>query len=62
VQGLGAGGMIQLVQVILSDISTMSERGLYMAFAALAWSLGTNIGYDYSSLKWIDIDNTTAFL
>lgn len=44
VQGIGAGGMIQLVQVILSDISTMSERGLYMAFAALAWSLGTNIG------------------
>jgi hypothetical protein len=40
----------------------MSERGLYMAFAALAWSLGTNIGYDYSSQKWIDIDNTTAFL
>ena len=46
VQGIGAGGMIQLVQVILSDISTMSERGLYMAFAALAWSLGTNIGYE----------------
>ena len=44
VQGVGAGGMIQLVQVILSDITTMSERGLYMAFAALAWSLGTNIG------------------
>lgn len=44
VQGIGAGGMIQLVQVILSDISTMSERGLYMAFAAMAWSLGTNIG------------------
>ena len=44
VQGIGAGGMIQLVQVILSDISTMSERGLYMAIAALAWSLGTNIG------------------
>ncbi|KAL1856623.1 hypothetical protein Plec18170_003593 [Paecilomyces lecythidis] len=44
VQGIGAGGMIQLVQVILSDISTMSERGLYMAIAAVAWSLGTNIG------------------
>lgn len=44
VQGIGAGGMIQLVQVILSDISTMSERGLYMAIAALAWSLGTNMG------------------
>jgi MFS family permease len=46
VQGIGAGGMIQLVQVILSDISTMSERGLYMALAALAWAFGTNIGYE----------------
>ncbi|KAI9167993.1 MFS general substrate transporter [Paramyrothecium foliicola] len=36
VQGIGASGMIQLVQVILSDISTMSEPGLYKAFAALA--------------------------
>ncbi|KAH8770556.1 major facilitator superfamily domain-containing protein [Hyaloscypha finlandica] len=60
VQGLGAGGMIQLVQVILSDISTMSERGLYMAFAALAWSLGTNIGIPiggaigtYTTWRWI---------
>lgn len=26
VQGIGAGGMIQLVQVILSDISALSER------------------------------------
>ncbi|KAI0007586.1 MFS general substrate transporter [Xylariaceae sp. FL0662B] len=60
VQGIGAGGMIQLVQVILSDISTMSERGLYMAFAALAWSLGTNIGIPiggaigtYTTWRWV---------
>ncbi|CAG7974459.1 unnamed protein product [Penicillium nalgiovense] len=44
VQGIGAGGMIQLVQVTLSDISTMSERGLHMAITAFAWSLGTDIG------------------
>jgi fucose permease len=54
VQGIGAGGMIQLVQVILSDISTMSERGLYMALAALAWSLGTNIGY-FARLSYIHL-------
>lgn len=60
VQGIGAGGMIQLVQVILSDISTMSERGLYMAIAALAWSIGTNIGIpiggaigERTSWRWI---------
>ena len=52
VQGIGAGGMLQLVQVILSDISTMSERGLYIAFAALAWSLGTNIGYHLFLVLW----------
>lgn len=45
VKGVGAGGMIQLVQVILTDISTLSERGLYIALAALAWAFGTNIGY-----------------
>ncbi|OJD12995.1 hypothetical protein AJ78_06488 [Emergomyces pasteurianus Ep9510] len=60
VQGIGAGGMIQLVQVILSDISTMSERGLYMAIAAFAWALGTNIGIpiggaigERTSWRWI---------
>ncbi|PYH90959.1 MFS general substrate transporter [Aspergillus ellipticus CBS 707.79] len=44
VQGVGAGGMLQLVQLIISDITTMSERGMYMAFMSLAWALGTNIG------------------
>lgn len=47
VQGVGAGGMVQLVQVILSDITTMQERGLYMAMAAFAWALGTNIGVSH---------------
>ncbi|PWY67924.1 MFS general substrate transporter [Aspergillus heteromorphus CBS 117.55] len=43
VQGVGAGGMLQLVQLIMSDITTMSERGLYMGFMALSWAFGTNI-------------------
>ncbi|KAM7206557.1 efflux pump [Naviculisporaceae sp. PSN 640] len=60
VQGIGAGGMIPLVQVILSDISTMSERGTYIALAALAWSLGVGIGIPiggaigaYTSWRWV---------
>ncbi len=44
VQGIGAGGIVQLVQVILSDITTMQERGLYMAASMAAWAVGTNIG------------------
>lgn len=41
---IGVGAMSHLVQVILSDISTMSEQGLYMAIAVFAWLLGTNMG------------------
>lgn len=43
-QGIGAGGILQLVQVIVSDITTMRERGKYMALVALAWAFGTIAG------------------
>lgn len=44
VQGIGAGGTIQLVQVIMSDITTMEERGLYIAMSSSAWAFGTIAG------------------
>ena len=56
VQGVGAGGIVQLVQVILSDITTMQERGLYMALSSAAWAVGTNIGVSFMlySLPFFD--------
>ncbi|KAL2819556.1 major facilitator superfamily domain-containing protein [Aspergillus cavernicola] len=69
VQGMRAGGMIQLVQVILSDILMMSKRGLYMAIAAFAWSLGTNIGIpiggaigERTSWRWIFYINIPVYV
>lgn len=44
IQGIGAGGITQLVQVILSDITTMEERGLYISMSMASWAFGTNIG------------------
>jgi MFS family permease len=44
VQGVGSGGIVQLVQVILSDITTMEERAKYIAMSMAAWAVGTNIG------------------
>jgi MFS family permease len=44
VQGIGAGGITQLVQVILSDITTMEERALYISMSMASWAFGTNIG------------------
>lgn len=43
VQGLGAGGTLNLVSVIISDITEMRERGLYLSLGGLSWAIGTNI-------------------
>jgi MFS family permease len=48
IQGIGAGGITQLVQVILSDITTMEERGLYISMSMASWAFGTNIGVFFS--------------
>lgn len=40
-QGLGAGGTLNLVSVIVSDMTTLRERGFYMAATGLAWAVGT---------------------
>lgn len=44
VQGLGGGGALALSTVIISDITTMRERPLFLSMGAGAWALGTNIG------------------
>lgn len=41
VQGLGAGGLTALVQVILSDIISPRERGRYMGFMGAVMAVGT---------------------
>jgi hypothetical protein len=44
VQGIGGGALFNLVSVITSDITTMRERGKYLAFSAMAWGLGVSGG------------------
>ncbi|KAL2380392.1 hypothetical protein RJZ90_004614 [Blastomyces dermatitidis] len=44
VKGLGAGGNLSLVSVIISDITTLQERGSYMSLVSLAWAVGTIAG------------------
>lgn len=41
VQGLGAGGLTALVQVIFSDIVSPRERGRYMGFLGAVMAIGT---------------------
>ena len=49
-QGLGGGGLDVLESVILSDITSLRERGLYMGLMAIPIAVGTIMGPIIGSL------------
>ncbi|KAI0291121.1 major facilitator superfamily domain-containing protein [Russula brevipes] len=44
VQGLGAGAITSSVQIVLSDLVTLRERGAFSGCLALAWAVGGGVG------------------
>ncbi|KAH9956870.1 iron permease [Russula dissimulans] len=44
VQGLGAGAISSTMQVIVSDLVTLRERGTFTGLMALAWAIGAGVG------------------
>ncbi len=44
VQGLGAGGLMVLPNIIVSDLFSQRQRGLYLALIGTVWSFATAIG------------------
>jgi len=44
VQGLGAGAITSSVQIMLSDLVTLRERGTFSGLMALAWAVGGGVG------------------
>ena len=44
VQGTGAGGLVGLVNVTISDLVPVRERGLYLAFVGFTWAFASAIG------------------
>ncbi|KAJ8089892.1 hypothetical protein PM082_018470 [Marasmius tenuissimus] len=44
VQGLGAGAIQSLTSIIISDLVSLQERGIYNAFVGLAWAFASVIG------------------
>ena len=44
VQGIGGGGILNLTEVIISDLIPLAERGTYQGFLAMVWSLASGIG------------------
>ncbi|KID62948.1 Efflux pump dotC [Metarhizium brunneum] len=44
VQGIGAAGMGTMVNVIICDMFSMRDRGLYLGITSLVWALGSAVG------------------
>lgn len=44
VQGVGGGGILALVEIVVSDITTLRERGKFVGMIGSVWCLGTITG------------------
>ncbi|KAL8800250.1 MAG: hypothetical protein Q9182_005306 [Xanthomendoza sp. 2 TL-2023] len=43
-QGTAGGGLLQLVNIVISDIFSMRQRSLYLGFCEFVWALASGIG------------------
>ena len=60
IQGIGGGGMEALCEVVLTDITTLKERPLYIGLLGLMWAGGSVLSppvggllSQYASWRWI---------
>ncbi|KAH8823750.1 major facilitator superfamily domain-containing protein [Flagelloscypha sp. PMI_526] len=44
VQGIGGGGILNLSDIIISDLVPLSERGTYQGLKSLTWGLSSTLG------------------
>ncbi|KAH8144699.1 uncharacterized protein LAJ45_11293 [Morchella importuna] len=44
IQGIGAGGQLGLVNVTISDLVAVRERGIYLSYVGLTWAFASAIG------------------
>jgi MFS family permease len=60
IQGIGSGGINMIVEVIISDMVPLRERGKYMAYVLTVAFVGTATGpwiggliVDHISWRWV---------
>lgn len=60
VQGVGTGGLNMILDVIVSDLVPLRERGLYIAITLMVLTIGTSVGpfvggaiVQYGTWRWV---------
>ena len=43
-QGIGSGGLVTMVEVVITDMVPLAERGGYFSILALVWAIGSVVG------------------
>ena len=44
VQGVGAGGLITLVNICIGDLFSLRDRGLYFGVISVVWAFASGVG------------------
>uniref|UniRef100_A0A060T6U4 ARAD1B14916p n=1 Tax=Blastobotrys adeninivorans TaxID=409370 RepID=A0A060T6U4_BLAAD len=44
VQGLGSGGVVTLIEIVISDLIPLHQRGLFMGFIGSTWMIANGVG------------------
>lgn len=50
IQGVGASGMSIMVNVVISDMFSLRDRGLYLAITSIVWAIGSAVGPVFGGL------------
>lgn len=67
IQGIGGGGITALGEIIISDLTTLLERGLYMGLLSLVFAMASFVApvlggaFSQSNWRWIFWINLVSF-
>jgi len=67
VQGMGSGGINMIIDVIISDLVPLRQRGNYIAVVLLVYGVGTAVGpflggiiVEHTTWRWVSVYNYQA--